>query len=248
MEKQATGGRTDALRVEALRAANERLQRRNHEIEIQNERLELLERILGQRRAGGDLDDLLAVFLEHVGRQLPVCGGSIWIPVDEGMGELVCRSLVTQTRVGEGGRIGADEGAVGWAFVHGQSLLVSEPTVSEVALCGQRGAADGARCPVFVIPLQAAGGVVGVLQLLLQSVTLVPDTVWEMLEDGAGVLGTIVANLALCKRFGERRVEPLATVDRSRERLLALLRSVQDVVAVHDPVDGRFLFCHVPER
>ena len=205
--------------ITARKQVEDALQQRNRELGLLNRAGRTLNSTL-------DLNQVLDAVLEEVRRLLGAIACSIWL-VDRSTGELVCRQVTgPQREEVRGWRLSPGEGIAGWVARHGKSLLVPDVRQDSrhVDAVGQQ---IGLTIrSILSVPLKVKEGVIGVLQVLDESVGRFDAAHLALLEPLAASAATAIENAWLYdiaqQEIGERM--------RAEEELRRLKEFNEDIV------------------
>lgn len=143
--------------------AKESLEQRNRELTLLNRASQAFISTL-------DLDEVLTSVLEEVRRSLNVVACSVWL-VDPETNELVCQQVTDpQSEIVRGWRLSPGQGLGGWVVQHGQSWIVSDVLESKQHFKGVDEQTGLPIRSILTIPLRTKKGVIGVLQMVDQTV------------------------------------------------------------------------------
>ncbi len=215
-----------------------------HALQQRNRELGLLNRAGRTLNSTLDVNQVLDTVLEEVRRLLGAIACSIWL-VDRSTGELVCRQVTgPQREEVRGWRLSPGEGIVGWVARHGESLLVPD-----VRQDGRHVDAVGQQIGMTIrsilsVPLKIKEGVIGVLQVLDESVGRFDASHLALLEPLAASAATAVENA----RLYDTAQQEIAERMRAEEELRRLKEFNEDIVQnmaegiVVQDAEGRFTF------
>ena len=205
--------------ITARKQAEEALHQRNRELGLLNRAGRTLNSTL-------DLNQVLDAVLEEVRRLLGAIACSIWL-VDRSTGELVCRQVTgPQREEVRGWRLSPGEGIVGWVARHGECLLVPD-----VRQDGRHVDAVGQQIGMTIrsilsVPLKVKEAVIGVLQVLDESVGRFDTAHLALLEPLAASAATAIENA----RLYDTAQQEIADRKRAEEELRRLKEFNEDIV------------------
>ena len=192
-------------------------------LEQREQELALLKRVNQVLNSSLDLDRVLAAALEETRRLLNAAACSVWLN-DSQSGELVCQQASgPQHEMVENWRISPDEGIVGWVFRTGESTFI--PDVQEDDRhYGLVDAETGLTSRAIIsVPLQAKGGIIGVLQAVDTVVGRFTAHHLDLLEILAASAASAIENARLYENAEQIR--------RFNEQIL---RAMSDGILVYD--------------
>jgi PAS domain S-box-containing protein len=181
-----------------------------------NRELALINRVSQALSSTLDPDQVLIVAMEEVCQILGVTATSIWL-VDSETGELVCRQAIgPESSKVRGWRLLPEEGIVGWAARHGQSLIVPDAR-TDARHCREVDQRTGlGLCSIVSIPLKIKRNVIGVLQVVDTEVGRFSERDLALLEPLAASVAIAFENARLYEQAQQEIAE--------RERAEAALR------------------------
>jgi signal transduction histidine kinase len=144
-----------------------------------------------------DLDRVLVTVLDEVRRLFGVVASSVWL-TDLETDEVVCwQATGPQQEIVRGWRLAPGEGIAGWVVDHGQSLIVPDTWADErhVEEVNQQ-TGLGLRS-IVAVPLRARQDVIGVLQVVDETVDRFKPKDLELLEPLAATAAIAIENARL---------------------------------------------------
>jgi signal transduction histidine kinase len=164
-----------------------------------------------------DLDRVLVTVLDEVRRLFGVVASSVWL-TDLETDEVVCwQATGPQQEIVRGWRLAPGEGIAGWVVDHGQSLIVpdtwaDERHVEEV----NRQTGLGLRS-IVAVPLRARQDVIGVLQVVDETVDRFRPGDLELLEPLAATAAIAIENARLYAEELHRAAALTRALEQQRE-------------------------------
>jgi signal transduction histidine kinase len=176
------------------------LRRRNRE-------LAMLNRASRTLTSTFDLDQVLTTVLEEVRRLLGVVACSIWL-LEPRTGKLVCRQATgPQSEVVRGWRLEPEEGIVGWAVTHGQSVIVRDTRNDDRHFKGVDQQTGLRLRSILTVPLQVKDNMIGALQVTDLEVGRFSQVDLVLLEPLAASAAIAIDNARLIKELRQRTAE-----------------------------------------
>jgi signal transduction histidine kinase len=164
-----------------------------------------------------DLDRVLVTVLDEVRRLFGVVASSVWL-TDLETDEVVCwQATGPQQEIVRGWRLAPSEGIAGWVIDHGQSLIVPDTWADErhVEEVNQR-TGLGLRS-IVAIPLRARQDVIGVLQVVDETVDRFKPEDLELLEPLAATAAIAIENARLYAEELHRAAALTRALEQQRE-------------------------------
>jgi K+-sensing histidine kinase KdpD len=205
--------------------AEETLRQRNRDLALLNRAARAINSTL-------ELDQVLAAVLTEVPRLLEVTACSIWL-VDPDTEELVCRQATDPAgEILRGWRLAPGEGLAGWTARAGQSQIVADAKLDERHFSGVDHQTGLTSRSILSVPLQIAGEVVGVIQVMDERPDRFEPSDLTLIESLAVLAVTAIQNAQLFgqanREIAERR-EAEEAIKQHAVRL-ALLSQIGDKI------------------
>lgn len=191
-------------RIQSLEATQAAHKEMEQILQQRNRELMLLNRASQVFISTHDLDQVLTTVLEEVRQSLGVVACSAWLvdpaTIDPrlGTGELVCRQVTDpQGGIVRGWRLPPGEGLAGWVAQHGQSLIVGDTrrdTRHFKAIDEQTGLVLRS---ILTVPLRVKDKVIGVIQVVDETVNRFTTADMRLLESLATVAAIAIENARL---------------------------------------------------
>jgi signal transduction histidine kinase len=172
-----------------------------------NRELAMLNRASRTLTSTFDLDQVLTTVLEEVRRLLGVVACSIWL-LEPRTGKLVCRQATgPQSEVVRGWRLEPEEGIVGWAVTHGQSVIVRDTRNDDRHFKGVDQQTGLRLRSILTVPLQVKDNMIGALQVTDLEVGRFSQVDLVLLEPLAASAAIAIDNARLIKELRQRTAE-----------------------------------------
>jgi two-component system sensor histidine kinase KdpD len=179
--------------------AEEALQRRNRELAALNQASHAISSFL-------DLDQILTTLLEEVRRVMDVAAASVWL-LDPETRDLVCRQATgPRNDIVQGWRLMPGEGLAGWVAHSGESLIVPDIRADERHYKRVDRATGLNLRSLLSVPLRVKKEVVGVLQVVDETVERFDEADLELLEPLAAAAAVAIDNARLYEEANRLRV------------------------------------------
>ncbi len=218
---EAVGG--VSIDVTERKQAEETLRKRNMDLEVFNRAARAFSSTL-------ELDQVLATVLEEIRNALKVAACSIWL-IDRDKGDLVCRQATGPERdMVRGWRLALGQGIVGWVVRHGESAVVPDTRADERHVTTVDQEIGFELRSILGVPLRAAQGVIGAIQVLDTQVGRFTDADLALVEPLAATAAVAIENARLYEE-----------ANRLRAFNENIVRSIGEGIAIID-VDGRIIF------
>ncbi len=225
-EIKAVGG--VSVDVTERKQVEEALRKRNLDLEVFNRAARAFSSTL-------DLDHVLATTLEEIRNALGVAACSVWL-LDRDGRALVCRQATGPERDRvrgwrlEQGKGEQGKGIVGWVVAHGESLVVPDTRTDERHYKTVDQEIGFELRSILSVPLRAAQGVIGAIQVLDTQVGRFTDADLALIEPLAATAAVAIENARLYEE-----------AERLRAFNANIVNSIGEGISIID-TDGRFLF------
>lgn len=219
-EKQVTGVCFIVDPIDEHKRVEESLAQRNRELALLNDASQAFISTL-------DLDEILNAVLEEVRRLLNVVACSVWL-IDPLTDELVCRQVTDpHSDLVRGWRLAPGQGLAGWAVRHGQSRIVDDVHQERDHFKGVDQQTGLPLRSILTVPLRVKKGVIGVLQVVDETVGRFSEADQRLVESLAVTAASAIENAQLyeqAQRDAETKAMLLREVNhRVKNNLAAII-------------------------
>jgi PAS domain S-box-containing protein len=182
-----------------------------------NRELILLNRASQALSSTLDFDQVLEIMLEEVRRLLNVVACSVWL-IDRETNQLVCRQVTDPLgEIVRGWRLEPGQGLAGWVATRGESIIVPDAWSDERHFKGIDAQTGLPLRSILTVPLRTKQDVIGVLQVVDQTINRFGDNDLRLMESLAGVAANAIENAHLFTELTKTQAQLI-----QRERLAAL--------------------------